>query len=297
MRKLFLVMTLILFSILGFCFADEPMMPPGTYKQYSKSENFYLIVDFENNEICCYENNGKQNEPLWKIPGWYDFVYLSDDGTYCLIFENGVGNLLDVNYKKKDILFTVYKNGIKYDEKRICDVIKNFGKLKRTVSHYYWGMLKNFYEKGIVFNTVEGLKIYNYEAQKILPPMDERNFVDWKEEDLLNKSLSLKSEEGVIENYFEFTKADCFNSVAAVIGKTVVTKKIQNDGTVVKEKESIVTAPELFWRITDGVLEICIDELFGKNSVKLNKLFVDENNLYAIKNKKLVIFDYENILK
>ncbi len=290
-------MTLILFSILGFCFADEPMLPPGTYKQYSKSENFYLIVDFENNEICCYENNGKQNEPLWKIPGWYDFVYLSDDGTYCLIFENGVGNLLDVNYKKKDILFTVYKNGIKYDEKRICDVIKNFGKLKKTVSHYYWGMLKNFYEKGIVFNTVEGLKIYNYEAQKILPPMDERNFVDWKEEDLLNKSLSLKSEEGVIENYFEFTKSDSFNSVAAVIGKTVVSKKIQNDGTVVKEKKSSVIAPELFWRITDGVLEICIDELYGKNSVKLNKLFVDENNLYAIKNKKLVIFDYENIQK
>ena len=58
--------------------------------------------------------------------------------------------------------FVVYKNGALYDTQRVRDVIKNLKKLQRTVSHYKWGTLLDVYSDGIFFDTVEGLKRYDF---------------------------------------------------------------------------------------------------------------------------------------
>ena len=89
-----------------------------------------------------------------------------ENGSYKFVFT--YTNLLPLNYQKKSILFTVYKNGIKYDTQTIKDVLKNPKGLQRTASYYYWGTCKAIYEKGIILDTVEGYKIYNFEAKKFL---------------------------------------------------------------------------------------------------------------------------------
>lgn len=150
--------------LLNSIFADEPLLPPETYIEYSKNEKYFITVDFPEKKITCFENNDMEKS-LWQIDGWHYSVFLSNDAKYCVTSD--YQNLIPLEFNKKSILFSVYKNGKIYDIVTVQKVINNSKNLQCTESHYKWGAISTVSTEGILLNTVEGKKIYNFETKKI----------------------------------------------------------------------------------------------------------------------------------
>ena len=150
--------------LLNSIFADEKLLPPETYIEHSKNEKYFITVDFPEKKITCFENNDMEKS-LWQIDGWYYSVFLSNDAKYCVTSD--YQDLIPLEFNKKSILFSVYKNGKIYDNVTVQKVINNSKNLQRTESHYKWGTISSVSTEGILLNTVEGKKIYNFETKKI----------------------------------------------------------------------------------------------------------------------------------
>lgn len=294
MKKNILNILFVFLANLIFC--DESPLTTATYNKYSNNKLYYLHIDYENDITCCYETKKKDSAPIWKIPGWYSNIYVSDDGIYCIFFVNGMENLLDKNFDKNDTLFKIFKNGKEYDSKKICDVIKNDRNLERTISHYYWGGFYDIYENGLILNTVEGIKIYNFNEKNFLSLVDKRIYVKWTNEEILNSSLSIISSENIIEQYSGFIIFDTKNYVSALLGKIVEKEYKSKDKSIITIKESSVSPVELFWNIdNDGILNICSNESFKKDNTKIAKIYINKNGnvLYAVKDNKFVQYKYK----
>lgn len=214
------------------------------------------------------------------------------NNVYKVVFK--YQNLLPSNFNKEDILFTVYKNGQKYDEQKIKNVLRNVHGLQQTASYYYWGTCKAIYDKGLILNTVEGYKIYNFETKMFLPLIDKRHTTSWTQKEIMHHSLMLISSNGSIENYSYF---DFDPSVGKIVGATIG-KTEHRASSPLYNKPISISAPLLYWTISgNGVLVIARNPSdFSRNNVKLYKIFIDEKNeiLYAIQNNKFVRYKYSN---
>lgn len=218
--------------------------------------------------------------------------YSVEKGSYKVVFT--YTNLLPLNYKKENILFTVYKNGKEYDSQAIGDVLKNLRGLQRTASHYYWGTCKAIYEKGIILDTVEGYKIYNFESKKFLALNDKNNAASWTRKDLIHHSLEKITTNGAIENYSYFDyDSNVGQIVAATYGRTERRASSPN-----YKKPVSISAPLLYWNINGaGLLTIARDSAdFTKNNVQIYKIYIDEKSeiVYAIQNNQFVRYKYTN---
>ena len=166
-KKLVLIPALICF--LFFTFADEPMLPPQNYTKLFADGRFMLICDATKKETTCYELVGASAavvpEEKWSIPKWRQFVYLSENGEFCVLDD--WGGLIPLNYDMEYVLFVVYKNGVEYTKIRLFDVIRDEQNLERTVSHYHWGNIKSFENDGILLDTVEGKKWFDFNKRKV----------------------------------------------------------------------------------------------------------------------------------
>ena len=98
----------------------------------------------------------------------------SPNENYCVTSE--YMELIPLEFNTKDILFSIYKNGELYDNVNFQKVIKDSKKLIRTVSHNYWGRIKYVNNSGILLDTVEGKKIYDFETKKISSVKNIKNF-------------------------------------------------------------------------------------------------------------------------
>ncbi len=282
-------------------FADEPLLNyEKSYTVSSSNGKYYLYLDYDNNKTSCYLKSEEETSPIWEISKFYGAagtVFLDDSGTYCTVCHHP--DLIPQNYKKNWIIFTVYKNGIEYVKIKFSDVIKDTKKLVETVSHFRWGHICGIYEKGMILDTVEGIKIYNFQKKSFLPLSDKRNITAWTEEELLESSLDLISSDGKIERYFDFSDfgAETIQgkSVAAILGTITVKEYTTKDGEKVLDKEISVVPPELFWRIdSNGVLELSDDALFRHNVTRISKLCYspDKKKVYAVEDNKFVTFKY-----
>ena len=221
-----------------------------------------------------------------------DQKFSVENGSYKVVFT--YTNLLPLNYQKKNILFTVYKNGIKYDTQTIKDVLKNPKGLQKTASYYYWGTCKAIYEKGIILDTVEGYKIYNFEAKKFLSLTDKSNAVFWTQKDLIHHSLEKITTNGSIENYNYFDyDSNVGHIVAATYGRTERRASSPN-----YKKPVSISAPLLYWSINNaGLLTIARDSAdFTKSNTHIYKIYIDEKFeiAYAIQNNQFVRYKYTN---
>lgn len=220
------------------------------------------------------------NEPKFSV----------SNGTYKVVFT--YTNLIPVDYNINTVLFTVYKNGSEYDTVAIKEVIRNPRNLQRTVSHYYWGTCKGIYEKGIVLDTIEGYKIYNFEQKKFLALNDRRNAAPWSRKELLHHSLELINTTGSIENYSYF---DYDSKVGQIVGATYGRIETRPYSPNYKKAVSL-TSPLLYWSVnSEGVLSMAYDSSnMTRNPVMIYKIFIDEKNetLFAIQNNRFVKYKY-----
>ena len=89
----------------------------------------------------------------------------SPNEKYCVTSD--YMELIPLEFNTKDILFSIYKNGKLYDNVNLQKVIKDSKKLERTESHNYWGRIQFVNNSGILLDTVEGKKIYDFETKEI----------------------------------------------------------------------------------------------------------------------------------
>ena len=187
-----------------------------------------------------------------------------------------------------------------YGKIKFSDGIKDTKKLVKTESHYRWGNLYAVYEKGIILDTVEGVKIYNFQKKSFLSLTDKRITTPWTEEELMDSSLELISSDQKIEKYFGFSEFESDNlsgkSVAAYLG-TITEKEYKTDeGEYWVQKEISVVPPELFWRIdSNGVLEMASDPSFKNDVIRISKIYYNprKKKVYAIEDNKFEVFKYE----
>ncbi|MBP5176510.1 MAG: hypothetical protein ILP07_11460 [Treponema sp.] len=173
--------SIIRFIILMFLavpiFADEPMPPPETYTICSQNKRYFLICDAEENLTTCYElfvpeEYVTDSDSLyfarekWNIPQWYLYARVSNNGEFCILDD--WGGLVHPDFGTDYVLFMVYRNGEEYAKILLSDVISETRNLKRTVSHFYWGGIESLEDDGILLDTVEGKKWYDFATKKVL---------------------------------------------------------------------------------------------------------------------------------
>ena len=174
MKKLLLF--IVLFCFLFCAFADEPMLPPENYTKLFEDGRFMLVCDTSKKETTCYElsESGVDVEyrEKWRIPRWGQYAYLSENGEFCVLDD--WGGLIPLDYDEEYVLFVVFKNGAEYAKIKLFDVIRDGKNLQCTVSHYRWGYIKSFGNDGILLNTVEGNKWYDFKTREVTGGVDEQ---------------------------------------------------------------------------------------------------------------------------
>ncbi len=153
-KVLALVFVLTLSIITGNALADAPLPPPAQYLVCSNDGKHCAVADLET-VISVYEIGGGRKYPLWNLPKWHRWGFLANGGHYFVAPYYGY-NLLALKYKKSTIMLKVWRDGKFQYSLELKDLIKDFGKLERTVSHYYWGLYEGFDADGkFIINTVE----------------------------------------------------------------------------------------------------------------------------------------------
>lgn len=132
-----LIFLALLFWLPGIAFSDQPLPPPATHKIYSQNPKIFAISDVSKNLTTVYSKNKKGGSKLWEIPGWYRVVYLSSDGECLVVGYDGM-NLIPQNYEKSEVMLRFFCQGKLIRSVALGELIKDWSKLQRTVSHFHW---------------------------------------------------------------------------------------------------------------------------------------------------------------
>ena len=134
---------------------DEPSSAPATETFYSANRRYLAISDVSVEKTFVYKINTSGSKTLlWDIPGWFRYIYLSNDGDY-LVTDN-TGGLLWKKFGKRDVVLRIFRNGNEIQKYRVTDLIDHIWNLEKTVSHYRWGNIENLDGKIVNITTVEG---------------------------------------------------------------------------------------------------------------------------------------------
>lgn len=139
---------------------DAPLAPPSNYTVYSLNRRFYAFLDAGKKKTTVFEvRKGAPAAQVWEMPGWFRVAALSDDGEHFVVGFEGI-NLLPLDYHKEQVMLSFYRRGKLLRAVTLGQLVKDYGKLQRTVSHYYWGRYLGFDEKNrYLVATVEGRTI------------------------------------------------------------------------------------------------------------------------------------------
>jgi hypothetical protein len=99
------------------------------------------------------------------MPGWFRVAALSDDCEHLVTGFDGM-NLLPLDFKHDLVMLSFYERGKLSRAVKLDELIRDFTKLRRTASHYYWGQYLGFGERNrldeanrYIVETVEGQRI------------------------------------------------------------------------------------------------------------------------------------------
>ncbi len=128
--------------------ADIPPQPPTIKTTKSNNMRFEVVSDPEKGTRCIEVSSSKV---LWKVPGWYPWSFLCDDGQHFITAASYDGpNLLSLNYKGSDAMFIFWKGGKLIRAVTVDELIPDKRILKRTVSHYSWGSIMGITKNGLL---------------------------------------------------------------------------------------------------------------------------------------------------
>lgn len=137
----------------GNALADSPLAIPDQYMVCSNNNKYCAVFDKEAG-VNAYEVFNNISIPMWHLSKQVWPGFLSNDGRYLV---EASWNVIPTNYEKSMSMIKVYRDGVFKYSLQLKDLIKDFRKLERTISHFHWGdMNKGFDEKGrFIVETVE----------------------------------------------------------------------------------------------------------------------------------------------
>ncbi len=223
------------------------------------------------------------------------FSVQSGNDVYRIECTDSAG-LLPLKYKNP-VLFIVFCNGRKYDEVSLNDVISGKRNLVKTVSHFYWGKIAAVYEKGIILETVEGVKIFGFKQKKIFSKPDPGLVVPWNDDELVFHSLIHSSEQKKECFTFEGMDDNQFGEYPLVACTYInyFRKRGYGNPECFYEEASAV-APIEYWMIDgNGALRIHPENPSGGKARKLEKIHADlvSKKTYIFESGNIKIYEYE----
>jgi hypothetical protein len=127
-------------------YSDVPLHVPIKYEVLSPNKKFRAEIDpLEGTKITRVESG----KVLWKLPDWYRWAFLSDDGEHFVTGYDGL-NLIPLDCTKKLVLITFWRKGNKVKEVTVGDLFPDTRILQRTVSHYQWGTIDGIDRDGFL---------------------------------------------------------------------------------------------------------------------------------------------------
>lgn len=141
MKTTFLI--LILLCSAAVAFADSPLEAPMDKIVCSNNQKYCAFLDYEHNRTTVYQiqrrSSGKERHrrELWTMPGWFRNAALADDGEHLIVGYDG-GNLLNLGSRSNQTMLSFYRQGELLREIKLNQLIEDFTKLPRTMSHYAW---------------------------------------------------------------------------------------------------------------------------------------------------------------
>ena len=151
----------VMIPLVGICRADSPLPPPAKETIWSANRRFFAVMEPDNQITTIYRTiQGKQQgEKVWSMYGWFRVAALTDDGEH-LVAGYWSMNVIPLDYNKKQAMLYFFKRGELINHVTLDQIIRDFSKLQRTVSHYQWGNFEGLDKAGhYVVETVEGRKI------------------------------------------------------------------------------------------------------------------------------------------
>jgi|SRR6267378_8314886 len=118
--------------------ADEPLPAPQRHQVASPNGRMLAVSDPTMGTKIIEAGSGKE---LWSMPGWYRWLFVSNDGRHVATGYNGM-NLIPQNFSPELVLITFWQDGQKMREVPVRDLAPNKSTLTRTVSHYHWGSIE-----------------------------------------------------------------------------------------------------------------------------------------------------------
>ena len=154
-KVLVLVFAMTLPIIARSALAVSPLVIPDQYMVCSNNHKYCAVFDkkagvkaYKVFNVISYPGI---SYPLWHLSKEVKPGYLSNDGRY--LVEDHLLFVSDYD----QIIFSVYRDGAFEYFIKLKDLIKDFRKLERTISHFRWGISnKGFDNKGrFIVETVE----------------------------------------------------------------------------------------------------------------------------------------------
>ena len=155
-----LILTLFCAVVAAPLLADSRLPPKAKVIVWSEDHG-YFVESVRNGDTTVYRMS--DGGALWKIPGWHRSVFISDAG-FVALGDDGI-NLLPLNYKSDAVLIELWHDGRLIHQIRLRDLVQNTKLLRRTSSHYYWGIISGFSSNNLLeVVTVEGKESINPET-------------------------------------------------------------------------------------------------------------------------------------
>jgi hypothetical protein len=126
--------------------ADSPLPLPSVQTTKSENKRFEVASDPKKGTRCIDLSTSKE---LWKLPDWYRWSFLCNDGRHFISAYGGL-NLLSQNYKGSDVMLTFWRDGKIIKTITVDELIPNKKILRRTVSHYSWGSIPGITKNGLL---------------------------------------------------------------------------------------------------------------------------------------------------
>lgn len=133
--------------------ADQPSVG-ATLHRFSSPDRQIVATAFPGSDTRVQRRTS--GETLWRIPGWHSLLYLSNDGLHAAVVQSGL-NLIPLDSQPELVLVTIWTRGEKSREISVQDIAPNLSILRKTTSHYEWGSVEGFDDKGdLVIERADG---------------------------------------------------------------------------------------------------------------------------------------------
>ncbi len=140
--------------------ADAPLLSGDEPDRVeSLNREFFAVPSANRKATIVFRRRKPKHEEVWRMSGWHDNSFLSDDGEYLTVGYVG-DNLLEADFTASLPMLQFYRRGKLVRSVSLGEIIENMKSLRRTVSHYAWGYYRGHTAlHDVAVDTIEGRRL------------------------------------------------------------------------------------------------------------------------------------------